>query len=98
MSGSVSHLSFLQIVLQQVAAVVHRLCRLDLEAYPVRQLVYLPENLFEFFAAQQIAQLPASHRDEEEHVPHDDVELFEERAETVQILCIVPADRRVYLD
>ena len=47
---AVAHLALLQIVLQQVAPVVHGLGRLDLEADPAAELVDLPEHVFEFFA------------------------------------------------
>jgi len=64
-------------VLQQVAPVVHRFRRLDLEVNAMRKLVNLAENVLELFAAEQIAKLSAPHRNQEEDVPHDDGQLLE---------------------
>ena len=85
-------------MLQQVAPIVHRFGRLDLEAHPVRQFVNLAEYLLKVLAAQQIRLLSAAHRNQEEHIPHHDRQLLKQSAEVIQIVCIVPADRRVHLD
>ena len=90
--------SLFQVVLQQIAAIVHRLGRLDLEAHPVRQLVDLAEDLFELLAGEQIAQLAATHRNQEEHVPHHDGQLFKQSAEVVEVVRVVAADGGVHLD
>ena len=60
---TVSHLSLLQVVLEEVAAVMHRLRRLDLETDAVGEFVDLAENLLEVVPAQEIAELAATNRD-----------------------------------
>ena len=92
------HPALFQVVLQQVAPVVHRLRRLDLEIRPLRQLVNLAEHLLELLAAQQIVQLPAAHRNQEKHVPHHDRELLKQIAQVVEIVRVVAADGGVHLD
>ena len=96
--AAVAHLLLLQVVLKEVAAVVHGLGGLDLEADSVGEFVDFSEDLFEFFAAEEVAELTAADRNEEENVPHDDVELFEQGAEIVEVVRVVAADGGVDLD
>src|SRR6185503_5087025 len=98
MSMAVPYLLLLQVVLEEVAAVVHGFGSLDLETDAVGELVDLSKHLFEFFAGEEIAKLAASHGNEEEDVPHNNVQFFEERAEVVEVLCVVAADGSVDLD
>ena len=93
-----AHLPLFKIVLQQVAAVVHGLGGLDLEADLVGQLVDLAKDLFEVLAREQVVQLAAAHGDEEEDIPHDDGKLLKEIAEVIEIVRVVAADGGVYLD
>jgi hypothetical protein len=86
------------VVLQKVTPVVHGFSGHDLETNAVRQLEDLSENLLEFFAGEQVAQLPPSHRNEEKDVPHDDGELLKQGAEVVEIGGVVAADGGVHLD
>ncbi len=95
---AVAHLALFQIVLQQVAAVVHGLGGLDLEVDALRELVDLAEDLLEFLAAEQIVQLAAAHRNQEEDIPHHDGELLEQIAEVVEVVGVVAADGGVHLD
>ena len=95
---TVAHLALLEIVLEQVTAVVHGLGGLDLEADAVRQLVDFAEDLLEFLAGEQVDELAAAHGNQEEDIPHDDGQLFKEVAEAVEILGVVAADGGVDLD
>src|ERR1035441_6426580 len=81
---SVPDAPLFQIVLQEVTPVVHGLGGLDLEVHAVAQLVNLAEDLFELLAAEQVAQLSATHGNQEEDVPHDDGQPLEESAQVVQ--------------
>ena len=98
MSVAVAHFALFQIVLEQVAAVVHGLSGLDLEAHPVGQLVDLAEDLLKFLTGQQVVELAAADGNEEEDVPHDDGELFKQLAEVVEVVGVVAADGGVHLD
>ena len=98
MAVAVAHFALFQIVLEQVAAVVHGFSGLDLEADAMRQLVDLAEDLFELFAREQVVELAAADGNQEEDVPHDDGELFEEIAEVVEVVGVVAADGGVHLD
>src|ERR1035437_7704499 len=88
----------LKVVLQEVAPVVHGLGRLDLKIHPVRQLVELAEELLELLAREQIGNLAAAYRDQEEYVPHHDGHLLEKRTQVVQVIGVVTADGGVHLD
>jgi len=76
----VADAALFKVVLEQVAAIVHGLSGLDLEADAVRQLVNLAEDLLELLAREQIVKLAATHRYQKENVPHDDIQLLEEGA------------------
>jgi hypothetical protein len=95
---AVAEAFFFKVVLQQVAAVVHGFGGLDLEIDALRELVDFAEDLLEFFAAEQVAQLAASDGNEEKDVPHDDGEFFEQGAEVIEIVGVVAADGGVHLD
>src|SRR5579862_4116075 len=98
MSASMSHAPLFKVVLQKVAAIVHRLSSLDLEVDAMRELVDFSEDLLEFFAAKQVVELPAADGNQEEDVPHDDGELLKEVTEAVKIVRVVAADGGVHLD
>src|ERR1035437_7824959 len=95
---SVADAAVFQIVLQEVAAVVHRLGGLDLEVDAVGELVDFAEDLFELLAAEQVGELAAADGNQEEDIPHDDGQLLEEGAEVVEIVGVVAADGGVDLD
>jgi len=98
MAVSMAHLPLFQIVLEQVAPVVHGFSGLDLEADPVRQLVDLAEDPLEVFTGKQVVELAAAHGNEEEDVPHDDGKLFKQIAKVIEIVSVVAADGGVDLD
>jgi len=77
---AVADAALFKVVLEQVAAIVHGLSGLDLEADAVRQLVNLAEDLLELLAREQIVELTAAHGNQEENVPHDDIQLLEQGA------------------
>jgi hypothetical protein len=95
---AVADFALFQIVLQQIAPVVHGLGGLDLEVDPVRELVDLAEDLLELLAAEQVVKLAAAHGNQEKDIPHDDGQLLEEGAEVVEIVGVVAADGGVDLD
>src|ERR1039458_4115570 len=63
---AVTDFPLFQVVLQQVAAVVHGLGGLNLEVHPVRKLVDFGEDLLELLAAEQGIQLTASQGNQED--------------------------------
>ena len=95
---AVADFALFQVVLQEVAAVVHRLGGFDLEVNAVRKLVNLAEDPLEILAAQQVPKLAPSHGNEEENIPHHDGQPLEESAEAVQIMGVMAADGGVDLD
>jgi len=67
----VADLALLQVVLQEIAPVVHPprwvlIWKID----PLRELVDFAEDLLELLAAEQVVKLAAPHRNQEEYVPH----------------------------
>ena len=73
-------LALFQVVLQQVAPIVHGLGGLDLEVDPMGKFVDLAEDLLKLLAAEQVVHLAAADRNQEEHIPHDDGQLLEQGA------------------
>ena len=82
----------------EITAVVHGLGGFDLEVGAVAQLVDLGEDGFKLLTRKQVRLLTAADGDEEEDVPHDDLELFKEVAEVVEVVHVVTADGGVDLD
>ena len=97
-TGAVSHFALFEVVLDEIAAVVHRLGGFDLEADAVGELVDFAEDLLELFAGEEVVELTAADGDEEEDVPHDDLHFFEEGGEVVEVVCVMAADGGVDLD
>ena len=58
----------------------------------------MPKNSLKLLAVEQVVELAAAHGNQEEDIPHDDGQLLEEGAETVQIVGVVAADGGVDLD
>ena len=94
----VADFALFQIVLQEVAAIVHGLGGFDLEVDAVGELVDFAEDLFEILAGEQVVELAAADGNQEEDIPHDDGQPLKEGAERVEIVGVVAADGGMHLD